>query len=65
MVISLGNGIFFSRKKCEELRKTLISSLTKSHSISDLYTQSVLIRNGPIRSTGEILGFFKKRLVEL
>ena len=24
------------------------------------YTQSVLIKNGPIRSTSEILGFFKK-----
>ena len=24
------------------------------------YTQSVLIRNGPIRSTSEIFGFFKK-----
>ena len=24
------------------------------------YTQSVLIRNGPIRNTGEILSFFKK-----
>ena len=28
------------------------------------YTQSVLIRNGPIRSTSEILCFFKKWLVE-
>ena len=30
-----------------------------------LYTQSVLIRNGPIRSTSEILAFFKKSPVEL
>ena len=29
------------------------------------YTQSVLIRNGPIRSTSEILAFFKKSPVEL
>ena len=29
------------------------------------YTQSVLIRNGPIRSTSEILAFFKKTPVEL
>ena len=30
-----------------------------------VYTQSVLIRNGPIRSTSEILAFFKKSPVEL
>ena len=30
-----------------------------------VYTQSVLIRNGPIRSTSDILGFLKKWLVEL
>ena len=36
MVISLGNRIFFLERKSEELRKTLIPSLTKSHSISDL-----------------------------
>ena len=29
------------------------------------YTQSVLIRNGLIRSTSEILAFFKKSQVEL
>ena len=29
------------------------------------YTQSSLIRNGPIRITSEILGFFKKSLVKL
>ena len=28
------------------------------------YTQSVPIRNGPIRHTSEIFGFFKKRLVK-
>ena len=29
------------------------------------YTQSGLIRNGPIRIPSEILGFFKKSLVKL
>ena len=33
--------------------------------IVNTYTQSVLIRNGPIRSTSEILAFFKKSPVEL
>ena len=33
-------------------------------SLSTQYTQSVLIRNGPIRNTSEIFGFFKKRLVK-
>ena len=30
-----------------------------------IFQQSVLIRNGPIRSTSEILAFFKKSPVEL
>ena len=35
-------------------------------SLSDhTYTQSGLIKNGPIRITSEILGFFKKSLVKL
>ena len=29
-----------------------------------LYTQSALIRNGPIRNTSEIFGFFKQRIVK-
>ena len=33
--------------------------------LMEVYTQSVLIRNGPIRSTSEILAFFKKSPVEL
>ena len=36
-----------------------------SDSLGCVYTVSVVIRNGPIRNTSEILGFFKKRLVEL
>ena len=32
---------------------------------SHWYTQSVFIRNGPIRSSSEILAFFKKSPVEL
>ena len=40
-----------------------IASVSKKTAVK--YTQSVLIRNGLIRSTSEILGFFKKWLVEL
>ena len=32
--------------------------------IGTTYMHSVLIRNGPIRNTSEIFGFFKKRLVK-
>ena len=51
--------IFFSLEFHPEVNETswIISYL--------VYTQSVLIRNGPIRSSSEILAFFKKWPVEL
>ena len=57
MLVGLLRFKFEDTDLFKEIRKPYTYS--KMHSIK-LYTQSVLIRNGPIRSTSEILGFFKK-----
>ena len=44
------NGSFSVKIECDIFDGT----------VSTQYTQSVLIRNGPIRNTSEIFGFLKK-----
>ena len=63
-------GAKFKSKKIKEWKKKKIKicllKLLKPLKCTPLsYTHSGLIRNGPIRITSEILGFFKKSLVKL
>ena len=50
---------FFTKENCQIWCRNPVLPKFKA------YTQSGLIRNGPIRITSEILGFFKKSLMTL